>query len=331
MRKYFVRANTADGCINLIDKNIGDIKNIYILSGRSESTKGKILENLARKRENCECIYSPFEIGKPDGVIFRDTKSAVLDEEICEGILGKTVEIKGGLGADEEEKSKSKAAIEEFYRAYKEAKMIHDEWEKIYIGRMDFKRLNEYTKGVLDQLVGNKTGKEGTYKYERFFGASAPDGSVNYIENLTEKVGKRYFIKGRPGTGKSTFLKKLAFTAIEHGFGCEVYYCSFDKNSLDMVLVPELSVCVFDSTAPHELFPERDGDVVLDFYEEAGLSGTDEDMQEELIEISRKYKKKMSEGLCFLRLAKIYAAGPEFTDEEYIVAETERICRGIGI
>ena len=77
---------------------------------------------------------------------------------------------------------------------------------------------------------------------------------------------KRIFIKGRPGTGKSTFLKKLSKSLIDNGFDVEEYYCSFDKESLEMVISRELSFAVFDSTSPHEKFPERETEEILDFY-----------------------------------------------------------------
>lgn len=318
-KKYFARANTSSGCVNLIDKNIGDIKNIYILSGESKHTKGEILKKLSEKFENIECIYSPFEVGTLEGVILRDIKTAVLDETLTnENIAGEIIHCKGKTTEEKADNEKAKAAYNELNKAYSKAKEIHDEWEKIYIGRIDFDRLEAYSNELIYQLIGNKKGNLGTYKYERFFGASTPDGSVNYIDNITQNLRKRYFIKGRPGTGKSTFLKKLAKAANDNGFGCEVYYCSFDKNSLDMVLIPDLSFCVFDSTSPHELFPEREGDSILDFYANGGLSGTDEEMANELSDVTDRYNKKIAEGLCYLRLGNLYEKETAQPDTKYI-------------
>ena len=61
------------------------------------------------------------------------------------------------------------------------------------------------------------------------------------------------------------------------------------RESLDMVTVPELSFAVFDSTAPHELFPEGERDTVLDFYLEAHLSGIDERYESVLEPIKKRY------------------------------------------
>lgn len=314
VKKYFARANTSAGCINLMKRNLGDIKTIYKLSGESRAVKGRILKEASEKAEEkyseVECVYSPFDIGVPEGVIIRDTKTAILDEACAENIKESCRIACSTAGEDDEYtkklKARAEAAYAELYRAYGEAKEIHDEWEKIYISEMNFNKLGGYSEGLIKQLIGNKKGGPGTYNRERFFGASTPDGSVNYIDNITENLASRYFIKGRPGTGKSTFLKRLARAANEAGFDAELYYCSFDKDSLDMVLVPELSFCVFDSTAPHEMFPETSRDSVLDFYEESGLSGTDEKFSREIEDVSEKYRQRIAEGLCYLRLGNLY-------------------------
>ena len=59
-------------------------------------------------------------------------------------------------------------------------------------------------------------------------------------ETLTEEIKKRYFIKGRPGTGKSTFLKKLAAAGIKAGYDVEIYLsreCEITGDSFDSLTV----------------------------------------------------------------------------------------------
>ena len=321
VRKYFQGANTAQGYINLLDNNLEGIKKIYTLSGESKREKTKVCEYILSetqdKFKNIECIVNPYNINDIDGIIIRDTKTAFVDREILEREtdtenielhcrnVEKNDEIKDLL-------NRENWAMDMFYKAYEKAKTIHDEWEAIYIKNIDFARLESYGNGVITQLIDNKQGDKGTQNRHRFFGASTPDGSVNYIDNLTENLYARYFIKGRPGTGKSTFLKRLAKTANERGFDAELYYCSFDKNSLDMVIVPELSFCVFDSTKPHEMFPQTDRDSILDFYKESGLLGIDEKFERELSDIAERYKQKISEGVAYLRLNKLYRRELEY-------------------
>lgn len=315
VRKYFAAANTASGYIDFTENNLEGTEKIYALSGMSKKQKSEILKEIAKgaekKYQNIECLISPFDVSDLDAVIIRDTKTAVLDKDrISTKKEAEIMELDNKKPSDiskiRDISAKEIWAMQEFSKAYVKAKEIHDEWEKIYIKNMDYKRLEAYEKGLIETLFNKERTQKGTQKYHRFFGASTPDGSVNYIDNLTENLKARYFIKGRPGTGKSTFLKALVREADKRGFDTEIYYCSFDKESLDMVIVPELGFCVFDSTKPHEMFPESDRDSILDFYKESGLTGVDEKFSKELSEISGSYSCRIAEGVSYLRLGKIY-------------------------
>jgi hypothetical protein len=193
--------------------------------------------------------------------------------------------------------------MESVYSVYKGAKIIHDEWEKIYISNMDFDRLDRYCRSLISKLVPAGNNMTSGCRYDRFFGCSFAGGNVNYIDNITEPLKKRYFIKGRPGTGKSTFLKKLAASLFEAGYECEVYHCGFDPDSLDMVVCRELDFCVFDSTSPHEKFPVEDSDEILDFYVNSGLEGIDETLNHKLLDIQIRYSKMMALSALYLEEA----------------------------
>ncbi|MDD1369547.1 hypothetical protein PTB13_16880, partial [Bacillus sp. MHSD17] len=138
-------------------------------------------------------------------------------------------------------------------------------------------------------------------------------------------------------SGKSTMLKKLAKAAEEKGFEVEVYHCGFDPNSLDMVIVRELGFAIFDSTAPHEYFPSREGDEIIDMYALIVTPGTDEKYATEIRDVSIQYKAKMNEAMSFLakaksvrdKLERIYIAAMDFSKvdayKEEIQKEFERI------
>ena len=182
--------------------------------------------------------------------------------------------------------------------------MIHDEWEKIYIDHMDFKKANLFTQQVIQTLLTNTHCDKTSVVMHRFFGGSSPQGFVDYVEGLTDKMKTRYFIKGRPGSGKSTMLKKILASAQTRGIDTEVYHCSFDPDSLDMLIMPELEICIFDSTAPHEYYPTRPNDIILDMYKEIITPNTDEDYADELSDIVKRYKSCISEGTSHLAYAK---------------------------
>lgn len=94
-----------------------------------------------------------------------------------------------------------------------------------------------------------------------FLGTNSPMGFVSCFDQLydTQHHPKLYIIKGGPGTGKSTFMKKVAHTFLEEGRPVHIITCSSDPHSLDAVILPDLGVCIVDGTAPHVLEPEYPG------------------------------------------------------------------------
>lgn len=318
MKKYFTRALTSTGEVNLTDENLSEAEKTVKISGGSRREKTKILNAVAEyavaKGKQAELILSPYPKGFLDGVIIKGY-GAVLCAELTH--KGDEIVALPYPEAAEALEEKKKSALATVFEEYAEAKKIHDEWEKIYIDAMDFESLESFTELTIDCMI-KQSGSEAGKRTGRFFGASAPEGAVSLIPQLTKDCARRFFIKGRPGTGKSTFLKKLARRAEGAGYDTEVYYCSFDKNSLDMVIVPSLSLAVFDSTPPHEHFPDRPEDTVLDFYAEARLLGTDERFEARLENVKKRYALKMAEGRAALLLAERYAE----EQEHYLTAET---------
>ena len=74
-----------------------------------------------------------------------------------------------------------------------------------------------------------------------------------------------HILKGGPGTGKSSFLKRIRERAAARGLDTESIRCSGDPDSLDGLLIPALGLAWADGTAPHVLEPRVfgvDGDYV---------------------------------------------------------------------
>ena len=97
----------------------------------------------------------------------------------------------------------------------------------------------------------------------------------NYI--LDQEDALRIFvIKGGPGVGKSTFMKKIAERMLELGYDAEFMHCSSDNNSLDGVVIPAVRVALIDGTAPHIVDPKNPGAVdeiihLGDYWDEEGM------------------------------------------------------------
>lgn len=90
-----------------------------------------------------------------------------------------------------------------------------------------------------------------------FLGANTPNGFHSLFGQLYNpyKDSRMYIIKGGPGTGKSSFMKKVAKAASSLALDTEQIFCSSDPDSLDGVIVPQLGLCIADGTAPHVIEP----------------------------------------------------------------------------
>lgn len=96
--------------------------------------------------------------------------------------------------------------------------------------------------------------RQGKIKYG-FPGSNTGKGFQSfYRENLAD-LDQVITLKGGPGSGKSTIIKKISMAMIERGYDVELWQCSSDNDSLDGVMVPALKVAVVDGTYPHVLDP----------------------------------------------------------------------------
>lgn len=89
-----------------------------------------------------------------------------------------------------------------------------------------------------------------------FSGANTGKGFVSFYDEIfiEEGMAGLYIIKGGPGTGKSTFMKRFAKRSEECGLICERYLCGSDNNSLDGVIVRDnkgRKIGILDGTPPH--------------------------------------------------------------------------------
>jgi cytidylate kinase len=110
-----------------------------------------------------------------------------------------------------------------------------------------------------------------------FPGGNTPQGFVSYYDYIISPNANRIFIlKGGPGTGKSTFMKRIAAEMNAAGFTVEHHHCSSDNNSLDGIVIPKLEIAFIDGTAPHITDPKHPGciDEIIhlgDYWDESGI------------------------------------------------------------
>lgn len=93
-----------------------------------------------------------------------------------------------------------------------------------------------------------------TQPVQYFLGANSPSGFYSLYDQLLppEQASAIYILKGGPGCGKSTLMRRVAGLVQEAGQSAEYILCSGDPESLDAVVFPGLRAALVDGTAPHE-------------------------------------------------------------------------------
>ena len=94
-----------------------------------------------------------------------------------------------------------------------------------------------------------------------FAGANTAQGFHSCFENILppDQRKRMFFIKGGPGVGKSTLMRRVGAAAEERGLEVVCFHCSSDPDSLDGVCLPERGIALMDATAPHIYDPAVPG------------------------------------------------------------------------
>ena len=91
-----------------------------------------------------------------------------------------------------------------------------------------------------------------------FLGANSGRGFQNLFDRFCapEDHYDLLVLKGGPGVGKSTMMRRIGAAMEEKGEQVEYLYCSGDPSSLDGVHIPRIRTAVVDGTAPHVIEPK---------------------------------------------------------------------------
>jgi hypothetical protein len=315
--KFFTEAYTAKGFFSYRQSNIIGLDKVFIITGYPGTGKSALIKKIGDwaviNGLGVEMIHNVTDADLLSGVIIPDRGTAVFDETDNLKIDCETnkeyVDLNAALNSKTAKElkeagaayfKKKKMLCEKAGKAFAEALSVHDEWEKIYIDNMNFSEAGNIANSLIKEIFKDDFLNKPSVQKHRFLGAPTPCGPVDFIPELTAGTEKRYLIKGRPGSGKSTMLKKIAYYASQKGFDTEIYHCAFDPDSLDMLIFRELGISIFDSTLPHEYFPERKGDTVVDMYKLAIKEGTDEKYAKRIEDLNARYKSSIKKGVDYL-------------------------------
>ncbi len=94
-----------------------------------------------------------------------------------------------------------------------------------------------------------------------FLGANTPLGFYSFYEQWIDErqAAAFYILKGGPGCGKSTLMKRVGEAIEAEGLAVEYILCSGDPDSLDGIYIPARGIGIVDGTAPHVIEPAYPG------------------------------------------------------------------------
>ena len=148
---------------------------------------------------------------------------------------------------------------------------------------------------------------------EYFASANGYGGFKSYFSKIFDSVSfERIFIlKGGPGTGKSSLIKKIGAFCKENDLYYEIFRCSSDPQSLDGIIIKDndVRVAVLDGTAPHERDAEIPGaiDEIINLgaaWDTSALQSKREIISKLINDKNEHYKKAYSN----LRYSSVFAA-----------------------
>ncbi|KRQ87116.1 ATP-dependent RecD-like DNA helicase [Caloramator mitchellensis] len=325
-RYYLASANTSAGFVNYFDYVLRDAQRVYIIKGGPGTGKSTFMrligEDLLKEGMSVDFVYCSADKDSLDAIVVNDLNVVIVDgtaphviDPKYPGAVERLLDFGEYWDIDylRSRKEIIKFYIDEienqyksFFKHMKNAKGIHDKWEKEYLKGMDFKKADEITEKLINEVVRGRTHKK-SKEWHRFAGAMTPQGQVCFYENLTQDIKNRYIVKGRPGTGKSTMTKKIAQAALNSGYDVEFYHCAFDPSSIDMIVIRELDFALLDGTAPH-VFDPHGNDKLVDMFECINTEIVHED-KEPIKAIEQEYAEEIG------KAKKIYSNIKQLHDE----------------
>ena len=130
-----------------------------------------------------------------------------------------------------------------------------------------------------------------------FPGNNTPLGFFsNYKHILGQReANKIVCIKGGPGTGKSTFMNRIAEYFASMDEDIDYLHCSADENSLDGIVLKDRRIAVIDGTSPHITDPVTPGAVdkivnLGEFWDEEAIAVNKSEIIDLNEETSRWYR-----------------------------------------
>ena len=166
-----------------------------------------------------------------------------------------------------------------------------------------------------------------------FPGGNTPLGFVSFYGNIlnSDTPGKLAVIKGGPGTGKSSLMKKIGEYFKSENEYVHYLHCSSDCESLDGVYLPKYNAAVIDGTAPHIVDARYPGAYDKVFDVGTLISDNITENKEEIYSLNCDISKRFSKCYENLRVASsVYDIMKNVSLESSLKNEIDNFCYNIS-
>ena len=316
VRNIFPGANTINGFYSYFDYIIPkDVNRIFCLKGGPGVGKSHLMKKISyyfiEKGYDLEIFPCSSDPSSLDAIFIKQLKVVLLDataphvvDPKIPGAIDEIVNLGDFWSIDDLEKNKREIlqcnkeiglCFQRAYKYLKAAEPIFYNIESINSDAMDFGKLNKFTDQFIEQIFKEIENKDELSVPRHLFGtAITPIGHIDYTDSLLQDADKVYYLDGKIGYGKTTFLKKIYDKAVSKGLQVEVFHSPFIPEKIESIMIIDLNIAITTST----LF--KDDEVIdlsnfinkeklIDYKEELEL---DEKVLDELINYAISNLKK---------------------------------------
>lgn len=270
VRKIFPGANTSNGFYSYFDYIIPkDINRIFCLKGGPGVGKSSLMKKIARdfseRGYDVEVFPCSSDPGSLDAVLIKKLKVVLLDgtaphvvDPKIPGAIDEIINFGEFWNVDNLEKNKMEilqcnknigSCFQRAFKYLKAAEPIFYDIEVKYSDAMDFGKLNKFTDDFIESIFKDVKNKEELSIARHLFGtAITPIGHIDYGDNLLQDAEKVYYLQGKIGCGKTTFLKRVYDKAIQKGLNVEVFHYPLIPEKIESIMIRDLNIAITTSS-----------------------------------------------------------------------------------